>query len=204
MNRREALKAGLASLLTALSPFKAAADPVVEAYVANGFVNEERVGDDLIETYAFTRGVLLVGDMTPGLLVADGSFSVTVRKVQPRCDVSGLFTHLLGPYPIMQATHDIFGDWERSKTSFWRLGLLKTDKTSVWFKISKPLFTQIGVSVVARVNKPGQTDNRGDEFVPQFPGDDGTMMVTEWANFMSCEEPKLCPAPKDYQIPGAR
>jgi hypothetical protein len=194
MDRRNFLKAGVAALLAALTPFKATPEEEKKFSPVKGFMVTEDNEECEITTYCAPKGVVLIGDdkRFPGLLFESLTFSVITHKNRPdNAEVSGMFWRLVGPDVVMHQLYERFTTPEECAKHSIRIGLIREDNSPLWFRISKITLSQVGLSVVAQVAHP-DANKDGDSFLPQFPGDTGKMMISEMVQFIAFGEPELC------------
>lgn len=186
MNRRDALKAGLAGLLGLMTGFKVGEkkDP---GPVKDGFLFQR----DEYETYAVPKGILWTPGM-PAFLFQD--MAMTVYKPKDsltgrpgRVDVSVTFSRVIGPLrAYCKAVHHWGDVVKQSKLELpLHVGLIREEVPGtdphLWFTVKRPILTQIGMTVAA-----GKDGPKGEQ----------AMAVGELISFQGFDEPEVREKPR--------
>lgn len=194
MNRRDALKAGLAGLLSAMMPFRVSGETKSKpGPVKDGMLFAR--GD--FETYVVNKGILWVPGM-PAFLFQDMGMTVHTDKDvlgRPgRTDVSVSFNRIVAPLrPYCKAIHH-WGDLHKQSRHPMPLhvGLIREPSEikdnhidpHLWFTVQRPVLTQLGATVAA-----GKDD-----------GCHGAMAVGELICFQGFGEPEMRDKPRMEEL----
>lgn len=161
MERRNFLKAAAASLLAALTPFKAHTVQEPKA-LADGFAFDFAGPSYDEHLYVVEKAVLAMED-SPAFLLQDVAMSVYVPKPEvvgtknifnriAYCQVTA--GRMVGPYGHACRFYTRFGDLANIETNSLKLGIVRLDNSPLWVGLEKCLIFSIGMSVCSNTDKP--------------------------------------------------
>lgn len=181
MNRRDFLKASMAAFVSAMIPLEQG-DKKSEALVLGGFVAEE----ENFLYYVMPQGIMTFDDTVVGMMFTDLVMSVRIGKKQgpPSPNVDCTFGRVVAPLPVSTVFFDQLGDVQRAKNNIIKIGVVKTDGTPLWFKLSTCLIDSTGISVVTTNKIP--TEGMG---ITQF------VHLTAYSEPEITEKPNITPQP---------
>jgi hypothetical protein len=178
VKRRDFLKASLAAFVSAMVPMERENQAKGDALVTGGYVAEE---ENHLH-YLITQGIMVFDDGIVGMLFNDLVMTVKISQKNDRPagpNVDCMFGRVIAPLPVSTVFYAELGDAERAKKNVLKIGVIKDDKTSLWFKLACPLIDSCGPSVVT-VDTKNPLDG---------------MSITEFTHLTARSEPEIIQKP---------